>query len=55
MAYRITENCAACGACTGVCPVNAISDGTPYHIDADTCVSCGTCSDTCPMGAIVEE
>ncbi|MCQ2300628.1 MAG: 4Fe-4S binding protein [Bacteroidales bacterium] len=54
MAYKITENCAACGTCIGECPVGAISEGDIYKIDADACASCGTCVDVCPTGAIVE-
>ena len=26
MAYKITDDCIACGACEGECPVNAISE-----------------------------
>ena len=33
MAYKITENCAACGACIDECPVGAISEGDIYKID----------------------
>ena len=53
MAYRITENCAACGTCLPECPVGAISEGDIYKIDPDACIDCGTCADACPMGAIV--
>ncbi|MBR4963176.1 MAG: 4Fe-4S binding protein [Muribaculaceae bacterium] len=54
MAYVITEDCVACGTCAGECPVEAISEGDIYVIDADKCLSCGTCADACPTGAIVE-
>jgi len=55
MAYKITDKCVACGACTDSCPVEAIKEGTPaYKIDADTCIDCGSCVDTCPSEAIVE-
>ena len=52
MAYRITEDCAACGTCLPECPVGAISEGDIYKIDPDACIDCGTCADACPMGAI---
>ena len=56
MAYHITDACIKCGACAGVCPVKAISEGDDrYVIDADVCVSCGSCADQCPVSAIHEE
>ncbi|MFA5536968.1 MAG: 4Fe-4S binding protein [Bacillota bacterium] len=33
MAYRINENCISCGACSVVCPENAIDDGYVYHTE----------------------
>ncbi|MFK4784860.1 DUF362 domain-containing protein [Fusobacterium sp. MFO224] len=52
--HVIDENgCIGCGACTSVCPVDAISP-TPegkYRID-DTCINCGACLETCPVEAI---
>ena len=55
MAFKITDECISCGACAAECPVNAISEGDKYVIDADTCISCGACAGTCPVGAPVEE
>ena len=54
MAYNITDDCAACGACVETCPVESISEGEPYKIDPETCIDCGSCVDACPSGAIVE-
>lgn len=51
MAYKISDECIACGACADGCPVEAISDGEKYVIDADKCIDCGACADTCPVGA----
>ena len=49
MAYVISDDCIACGACAEECPVSAISEGDgKYVIDADTCISCGACAGTCP-------
>lgn len=55
MAYKITEDCVACGSCIGECPVEAISEGDIYVIDADTCISCGACAEACPTGAIIAD
>ena len=55
MAYVISDECIACGACADSCPVEAIAAGDPiYTIDAATCTDCGACVDTCPVDAISE-
>jgi ferredoxin len=52
MAYKISDECIACGACAGECPVEAISEGDgKFVIDADACIECGACADACPVGA----
>ena len=55
MAYKITDECIACGACKDECPVEAISEGDIYVIDADACIDCGACAGACPVDAPVEE
>lgn len=55
MAYVINDNCVACGSCISECPVEAISEGDIYKIDADKCLSCGTCAEVCPNDAIHED
>ena len=56
MAYIINDDCISCGACTGECPVECISEGNgKYEINADVCVSCGACAEACPVGAPAEE
>ena len=49
-----SDVCIGCGACIGVCPVEAIhmSDSQTAYVDAAECVACGGCTDTCPTGAI---
>ncbi len=52
MAYVISDDCLACGACEAECPTGAISkQDDKYVIDADTCVDCGTCAGVCPVEA----
>jgi NAD-dependent dihydropyrimidine dehydrogenase PreA subunit len=55
MAYKITDECIACGSCISECPVEAISEGTPYIVDADKCIDCGACAGSCPTEAIKPE
>ena len=56
MAYRITDACISCGACSAECPVEAIHEGgSQYEIDANSCIDCGTCADTCPVDAPVAD
>ena len=54
MVYVITEECIACGSCTGECPVEAITEGDIYVI-TDACIECGACVETCPTSAIIEQ
>ena len=56
MAYKITDDCIACGVCEAECPVEAISEGDEkYVIDQELCTDCGACVDACPTDAIVKE
>ncbi len=55
MAYKITDACVACGSCLPECPVEAISEGDIYVIDAELCIDCGACVDACPSGAIIPD
>ncbi len=52
MAYQISDECIACGACVDESPVGAIAekDGK-YVISADDCIDCGACGGACPVGA----
>ncbi len=52
MAYVISDECIACGACAAECPCEAISEGDgKYEINADACSDCGSCASVCPVGA----
>jgi len=56
VAYRITEECLACGICMDECPNSAIGEGDDIMvIDPKVCDSCGSCLQVCPNEAIVEE
>lgn len=56
MAYLITDECIACGACEEECPVEAISEGVDkYVINPDLCTECGACAELCPVEAIIPE
>lgn len=55
MAYKISDECIACGSCMDVCPVGAISEGDIYVIDPAKCTDCGICADECPVEAIAAE
>jgi ferredoxin len=55
MAYKISEECIACGTCIDECTVEAISEGEIYKIDAELCTDCGSCAEVCPTDAISPE
>jgi ferredoxin len=52
MAYKIGEECIACGSCIDACPVEAIAVGEVYLIDPAKCIDCGACATECPTDAI---
>ena len=55
VAYKISDECIACGACADTCPCSAISEGDgKYEINPDECISCGACAAGCPVEAISE-
>ena len=52
MAYKISDECIACGTCIDECPVDAISEGDIYVIDPALCTDCGSCAEVCPVECI---
>lgn len=55
MAHVIDETCIACGSCQPECPVDCISEGDIYVIDAEECTDCGACVAVCPTDSIRAE
>jgi len=56
MSHKISDECISCGACSGTCPVAAISEGDgKFVVDEAACIDCGACEGACPTGAIVAE
>ncbi len=55
---RDEDQCFHCGACTGVCPVNAIYLQRPEMtvlFDTEKCTGCGLCVAVCPVNAMMED
>ncbi len=46
------SKCAYCGACVGVCPVNALTLKDIEIVCNEKCTSCGICMNACPLNAI---
>ena len=46
------DECIACGACAGTCPVSAIVDADGKYEITDACIDCGVCESTCPVSCI---
>ncbi len=52
---RDEDKCFQCGACTGVCPVQALyinRDDMAVLFDPNKCTGCGLCVNVCPVRAM---
>lgn len=53
--HRDESKCFQCGACTGICPVGALSIDRPTMavvFDPEKCTGCGLCVAGCPVRAM---
>jgi len=51
----IKEKCVGCGACTRVCPFDAIQMVDKKATITEKCTACGACIEKCPVKAIYKE
>lgn len=52
---RDSEKCFQCGACTGICPTEALSISRPTMevlFNLEKCTGCGLCVHVCPVRAM---
>lgn len=49
-----TSKCIDCGACTGVCPTDALTLNSEKKlaVNEEKCILCGNCLKACPRGAV---
>jgi len=49
------DKCIDCGACTGVCPTDALKldEDKRLIVEEEKCVLCGNCLKACPMAAVI--
>lgn len=52
---QVGQECAACGSCIKVCPMDAIriNAGVIAQVNTEKCVGCGKCTKACPAGVIM--
>lgn len=51
-----SEKCNGCGACTEVCPSDALSiKDEKAVVDAEACIDCEVCVEECPSEALTME
>jgi len=62
MAFKITDDCSACGLCEPECPNSAISEGDDiFEIDSEKCQECEgnfdtqQCAEVCPVEACIPD
>ena len=60
-AHLSVKKCVGCGACTSICPTDALSLESDEHgyyrsnVDISKCVDCGKCKEVCPAIALPEK
>lgn len=55
---RDEDRCVQCGACTAICPADALvmhEDRVSVVFDPERCTACGRCVPVCPVGAMHAE
>jgi MinD superfamily P-loop ATPase len=50
VAFLNKERCVSCGACSNICPMDAVSvsRGMYAEVNGQLCVGCGKCVNVCP-------
>lgn len=51
LSVSASSRCNACGACSKICPVGAISADSPRVTDGEKCINCTACISVCPRKA----
>lgn len=56
MPAKVDEDaCTGCGACSEICPADAITVDDVAKVDPELCTECGACTEECPVEAITLE
>jgi len=57
MSYTITDVCTGCGACSKLCPTQAISGEKKqqHAINGSLCIECGSCGRICAASAVLDD
>ncbi|HWP96411.1 MAG TPA: 4Fe-4S dicluster domain-containing protein [Syntrophomonadaceae bacterium] len=50
--HIVKDGCPGCGACLGICPVDALVPQDLGMNITESCIDCGICPPACPVGLI---